>query len=240
MEIKDIISLTHHCLHLCNNLNMDEIVFSSVMDTDTFVTTNTELWTKKFKDNNINCRIKKPGVVKPNERIVVDATSFGQDFGIWEERWKNQAKVICIYNIDKIDKNILTNLIDIHDKMVLSVNKLWVFSDKNLERNIDKLSPELVESLVKGRLRNILVSMLLLQSMCGADLIKLLYQKFNVFISPGQLYPTLHELEKEGLLVYEYNLKSKVYSIKEKEKAEFLLENHARANSILSEMLLKV
>lgn len=239
MEIKEIISSARHTLYLCNELNMEEIVFSSVMDTGTFVTTNTELWEKKFKDNLISCRIKRPGAVEPNERIVVDATSLGQDFKLWEEKWKESPKVICIYTIEKIDSSILKDLVCIHDKMVLSVNKLRMLSDKSLEKEMDTLSPEIVESLVKRELRNILVSLLLSQPMCGSDLVKLLYQKFKVFISPGQLYPMLHELEKEGLLTWEYTVKNKVYRIKEKEKAILRLRNCAKANSLLLEPLLQ-
>lgn len=240
MEITEIMSLAHHCLHLCNNSNLKEIVFSSVMGADVFVTTNTELWEKKFKDSQIYCLVKRPGAVKPSERIVVDATSLGQDFQFWEEKWKKQVQVICVYNIDKIDQAILKDLVDIHDKMILSVNKLRIFSDKNIEKEINDLDQEILESMVKKELRNCLVSLLLIQPMCGTDLVKLLYQKFKVFISPGQLYPTLHELEKEGLLTYECKLKNKVYHIKEKEKAELLLKNHVKANSLLSELLLPV
>lgn len=240
MEINEIISLAHHCLYLCSNLNREEIVFSSVMDTDVFVTTNTQFWEEKFKDNHIDCRIKRPGVVKPGERIVVDATSLGPDCKVLEEKWKKQAQVICIYTIDTIDRSILKDLVEMHDKMVLSVDKLRMLSDKNLEQELSRLNPEMVENLVKKELRNILVSVLLTKPMCGTDLVKLLYQKFKVFISPGQMYPTLHELEKEGLLTYEYEFKNKIYHIKEKEKAELLLKNHAKANSLVRGLLLEV
>ena len=73
--------------------------------------------------------------------------------------------------------------------------------------------------------------------MSGTDLAKILYQKFKVFISPGMMYPTLHELEKNGLLKYEYKLKNKVYSVQEKAHAKLLLKKHVRANSLLSEFL---
>lgn len=238
MDVNQIISLAHHCLHLCNNLNVEETVFSSVMDADVFVTTNTEFWEKKFKENQIDCRIKKPGVVNPKERIVVDGASLKGDFKLWEEKWKKQAQVICIYNIDKIDHSILKGLVDIHDKMILSINKIKILSDKHLEKEMEKLSPELMEDLVKKELKNILLSMLLTKSMCGSDLVKLLYQRFKVFISPGMLYPTLHELEKKGLLKYEYKLKNKVYSIHEKEQVKLLLNEHAKVNTLLSEFLI--
>ena len=239
MVINQIISLAHHCLHLCNNSNIEEVVFSYVIDTDVFVTTDTKFWEKKFKEHDINCRIKRPGVVKQTERIVVDGSSLEKDFEMWEEKWKKQAQVVCVYNIDKLDPDILKSLVNLHDKMLLSVNKVRMLSDKSLEKEIDNFSPEITENLVKRELKNILLSMLLTKSMCGTDLVKLLYQKFKVFISPGMLYPTLHELEKKGLLEYEYKLKNKIYSVKKKEQVEFLLKNHVKVNSLLSEFLIE-
>ncbi len=239
MEINEIISLTHHCLHLCNNSNIEEIVFSYVMEADAFVTANPEFWKKRFELLQINCLIKRPEAVKPNERIVVDGSSLGQDLLLWEKKWEKHAQAVCIYNIDKINQSILKDLVETHDKMILSVNKIRMLSDKNLEKEMNNFNPDLVECLIKKELKNILVSMLLSSPMCGTDLVKLLYQKFNVFVSPGTLYPTLHELEKEGLLEYEYRLKNKIYSIKEKEQAEALLKNHVKANSLLSEFLVQ-
>ena len=239
MEINQLISLAHHCLHLCNNSNIEEIVFSSVMDADVFVTADTEFWEKTFNEHNVNCRIKKPGVVKPEERIVVDGSSLGQELELFEKKWKKQAQVVCIYNIDRLDPGKIKSLVETHDKMILSVNKIRMLSDKSLEKELNNLSPEMADSMVKKELRNILLSLLLSKPMCGTDLVKVLYQKFNVFISPGTMYPALHELEKEGLLRYEYKLKNKMYSIKVKEQAEILLKNHVDASSLLSEMLLR-
>ena len=238
MEINQIFGLAHHCLHLCNNSNMEEIVFSHVMDTDVFVTANSAFWEKKFKEHDINCRIKKPGVVKQTERIVVDGSSLGNDHQLWEDKWKKQAQVVCVYNIDKLDPNILKSLVEIHDKMILSVNKVRMLSDKSLEKEINALNPEIVEGLVKRELNNILLSFILTKPMSGTELVKLLYQKYKVFVSPGMLYPTLHELEKKGLLKYEYKFKSKIYSVQKKEEAELLLKRHAQANSLVLQSLL--
>ena len=237
MVIKQVTSLSNHCLHLCNDSNIEEIVFSYLMDADAFVTNNIEAWKKKFDEKEIECAIKKPDEVKQNMRIVVDGSSLGNDFEKLEERWKKQEKSICIYNIDKIDPSILKDLVIAHNKMLLSVDKIRMLSDKNLEKEIEELNPEIVENLVKRELKNVVLSMLLTRPMSGTDLVKLLYSKFKVFVSPGMLYPTLHELEKKGLLKYEYKLKNKVYSVHEKEQAELLLEKHVKANSLLSEFL---
>ena len=237
MVIKQVTSLSNHCLHLCNDSNIEEIVFSYLMDADAFVTNNIEAWKKKFDEKEIECAIKKPDEVKQNMRIVVDGSSLGNDFEKLEERWKKQEKAICIYNIDKINPSILKDLVIAHNKMLLSVDKIRMLSDKNLEKEIEELNPEIVENLVKRELKNVVLSMLLTRPMSGTDLVKLLYSKFKVFVSPGMLYPTLHELEKKGLLKYEYKLKNKVYSVHEKEQAELLLKKHVKVNSLLSEFL---
>lgn len=233
MLINEIISLSTHCLHLCNNSNIEETVFSYLMNADAFVTNNTAKWKKKFNENEIKCPIKSPNDVKQGERIVVDGSSLGSDFEKWEKKWKKQKKAICIYNIDGLDPSILKSLVSVHDKMILSVNKRMIVSDKHLEKEIDNLSSDIVENLVKRELKNIIISLLLSKPMCGTDLVKLLYKKFKVLISPGMLYPTLHELERSGLLNYEYRLKNKVYSIREKEEAKHLLKRHIKVNSLL-------
>ncbi|MBI2672677.1 PadR family transcriptional regulator, partial [Candidatus Woesearchaeota archaeon] len=124
-------------------------------------------------------------------------------------------------------------------RMILSIDKIRMLSDKNLEGEINNLNPEVVESLVKKELKNILISLLLSKPMCGVDLVKLLYEKFKVFISPGMLYPTLHDLEKEGLISYDYKIKNKIYKVNEKNNAELLLKNHVQVTSLLSKFLVK-
>lgn len=235
MDMGQITSLTNHCLHLCNDSNIEEIVFSYLMDADVFVTSDTEEWKKKFDKNNIKCPIKKPGEVIQKEKIVVDGSSLN-NLEKWEQRWEKQNKVFCVYNIDKLDPSMLKYLVNTHDKMLLSINKMRMLSDRSIEREIDH-NPDIFENLVKRELKNIVLSMLLSEPMCGTDLVKTLYKKFKVFISPGMLYPTLHELEKKGLLKYEYKLKNKVYTVQEKEQATLLLKKHVRANSVLSQFL---
>lgn len=235
MVIKQMTS--NHCLHLCNNHNMEEIVLSYLVDADVFVTNNVEIWEKKLKKYEVKCQINKPEEIGENMKIVVDGASIGSEFKIWEKKWEKQNTVVCIYNIDKIEPSILKDLVNIHSKMSLSTNNIRMFSNKTLEKEIDNLSPNVVEDLVKKELKNIILSLLLSRSMCGTDLVKTIYTKFKVFISPGTLYPVLYELEKNGLLKYEHKLKNKIYSIQEREQAQLLLERHIKINSLLSKFL---
>lgn len=239
MEIDNLLDLTPHCLHLCTNVNIKEMVLSYIMKADVFVTNDVEMWEKRFKENQVNCKIKKPGVVKSNERIVVDGSSLGDDVEMWEKKWKKQSQVVCIYNIDRLNPPLLKELVKVHNRMILSVDKIKMLSDKNLEKEINGLNPEIAEPLVKRELRNIILSMLLSKPMCGIDLVRALYQKFNVFISPGMLYPALHELEESGLLKYEYKFKSKIYHVQKEEEAKDLLKDRNKANSLLSQVLVQ-
>ena len=53
--------------------------------------------------------------------------------------------------------------------------------------------------------------------MCGYDLIKTIFQKYNIFLSQGAVYPLLYKLKDQGILQAEFdqgNMRSKIYSIK--------------------------
>lgn len=235
---KQITSKNYHCLHLCNNANAEEVVFSYLGTADALVTNNIEAWAARLKANNINCLIKKPDEAMHHKSIVVDGSSLGSDFEKWEQNWEKQKRAVCIYNIEELDASVLKHLVNSHDKMLLSVNKIRMVSHKELNKEMEDINPEIVENLVKRDLKNIVLSMLLSNPMCGTDLVKTLYKKFKVFISPGQLYPTLHELEKTGLLKYECKLKNKIYSVQKEEEAKHLLQKHIAANSALSRFLM--
>lgn len=225
-------------MHLCNNANAEDVVFSYLGTADALVSNNAEAWAARLKANNINCLIKKPEDAEHYKSIVVDGSSLGSDFEKWELNWEKQKSAVCVYNIEELDASVLKQLVNSHDKMLLSINKIRMVSHKELNKEMEDINPEIVETLVKRDLKNIVVSLLLSNPMCGTDLVKTLYKKFKVFISPGQLYPTLHELEKTGLLKYECKLKNKIYSVQKQEEAKHLLQKHVAANSALSRFLM--
>jgi DNA-binding PadR family transcriptional regulator len=52
--------------------------------------------------------------------------------------------------------------------------------------------------------------------MCGYDIIKEIFSKYDVFLSQGAVYPILYTLEEEGILRAEYSkgdMRSKNYSL---------------------------
>lgn len=76
------------------------------------------------------------------------------------------------------------------------------------------------EQQVLENIREIVVSMLREQPMCGYDLIKAVYQRYDVVVSQGRVYPLLYSLEMRGVLRSELkgNTQTKVYSVTPKPK----------------------
>jgi len=74
------------------------------------------------------------------------------------------------------------------------------------------------EKFVRENLEEIVLSMLREQPMCGYDLIKIIYQRHDVVVSQGRVYPLLYSLEERGVLRCELKsgTRTKVYSVKEK------------------------
>ena len=199
--INEIIGSTKHCLHLCDNTNFKEIIFTYLLDYDVLITKNTEFWKEEFSKNKINAKIKNPNSKLRKEKVVVDGSSLKNNFLEYEKNLEKLPQVVCVYNLNNLDSSIIKELVASHDKMILSINNIRMLSNKDfdVEKRLENLNPKIVEKLVKKELKNILLGVLLRKPMCGTELVKVVYTKFGVFISPGMIYPALHELKKEGL-----------------------------------------
>lgn len=71
--------------------------------------------------------------------------------------------------------------------------------------------------LIKSNLDILILRALKDRPMCGYDLIKTIFQKYNIFLSQGAVYPLLYKLKDQGILQAEFdqgNMRSKIYSIK--------------------------
>ena len=82
---------------------------------------------------------------------------------------------------------------------------------------------ELDEKFVKQNLERIVLSLLEQQPLCGYDIIKIIFQRFNIPVSHGRVYPLLYSLENRGILKSEIGKggRIKVYLITER-GAEFI------------------
>ena len=77
---------------------------------------------------------------------------------------------------------------------------------------------EINEKFVKNNLECIVLSLLEQQPLCGYDIIKIVFQRFNIPVSHGRVYPLLYSLEGRGVLKSEIGkgARIKVYSITER------------------------
>jgi DNA-binding PadR family transcriptional regulator len=73
-----------------------------------------------------------------------------------------------------------------------------------------------VERIIKTNLEIVILCILRNNPMCGYDIIKLIFEKYDIFLSQGTVYPLLYSLKDQGILQAEFdqgNMRSKIYSI---------------------------
>lgn len=114
-----------------------------------------------------------------------------------------------------------------------------------LEIENPKLNKDIpVEDIVKKHLEVILLSMLIEKSMCGYDLIKNIFSKYNVLISQGTVYPLLYSLKEEGIIkvdAMKSDMRTKRYSVTddEKQNIEKKIDGYIRAEEAILNSLRK-
>jgi DNA-binding PadR family transcriptional regulator len=72
------------------------------------------------------------------------------------------------------------------------------------------------ERLIKSNLDMIVLCLLKDNPMCGHDVIKSVFAKYDTFLSQGTVYPILYSLKNEGVIEVisnPKNMRSKIYSI---------------------------
>ena len=145
--------------------------------------------------------------------------------------------ILCTYDMGKLTPDLVKQLVASHDKLVLTTSDATILAAESLDRA--GLPAESVQRFVKDELENIVLALVLREPMCGTDIIKTIHSKFNVLLSPGTIYPLLHDLEKKGLLKCEYGVKTKTYKPMEgaEEKICAMLEEHVKASRFLSRFL---
>jgi len=73
-----------------------------------------------------------------------------------------------------------------------------------------------VEKIVRINREVFLLSLLLQRNMCGYELIKKIFLKWDVLLSQGTVYPVLYSFEDEGILRAEFgrgDMRTKIYSL---------------------------
>lgn len=73
-----------------------------------------------------------------------------------------------------------------------------------------------IDRTVKANGEIFVLHVLANEPMCGYDVIREIFSRYNVFLSQGNVYPILHSLEGEGILCAMFtknNMRSKLYFI---------------------------
>lgn len=82
------------------------------------------------------------------------------------------------------------------------------------------------ETLLKENLEDVLLMLIALHGEThGKELLSDLTQFFDVQLSPGTMYPCLHELEEEELLSMHSMVRTKEYSIEDEDAARATIEH---------------
>lgn len=87
--------------------------------------------------------------------------------------------------------------------------------------DFSKNNPKYIENIVKNHLELIILKMLYQSPICGYDLLKEIYAKYNVILSQGTVYPMLHSMHKKGIVNIRFqngNMRSKIYSVNQEGK----------------------
>jgi DNA-binding PadR family transcriptional regulator/sulfur relay (sulfurtransferase) DsrF/TusC family protein len=145
--------------------------------------------------------------------------------------------ILCTYDVGELSPDLVKQLVASHDKLVLTTSDTTMLAAESLDRA--GLPAESVQRFVKDELESIVLALVLREPMCGTDIIKTIHNKFNVLLSPGTIYPLLHDLEKKGLLKCEYGIKTKTYRpmAGAEQKIRAMLEEHVKASRFLSRFL---
>ena len=73
-----------------------------------------------------------------------------------------------------------------------------------------------LERIIKTNLEIVILCILRNNPMCGYDLIKAIFEEYDIFLSQGTIYPLLYSLKDQGILQAEFdrdNMRSKIYSV---------------------------
>ncbi|MBU4501098.1 MAG: helix-turn-helix transcriptional regulator [Nanoarchaeota archaeon] len=146
--------------------------------------------------------------------------------------------ILCTFDLSKLNSRRIKELTKEYDKLILTTDSTTVVSSKSLSKK-NFSNKKIVDEFVKKELKTIVLAFLLGKPMCGTDIKKKIFERFNILLSSGTLYPLLHELEEKELLTCHYGVKTKTYEPTNKKKIESILNEHMEAKNFLNDFLQK-
>lgn len=137
---------------------------------------------------------------------------------------------------DSVVGSLAGEATDSPDDSELVIETLTAEENEGIDREIDDLVRSvrgalpidelyLDEALVKNNLDDLLLVLIGLHGEThGKELMSNVARLADVQLSPGTLYPVLHELEEEGYLTMRKKVRTKAYSIADEEAVQAKLE----------------
>lgn len=193
----------------------------------------------KQKFNTPNLKVTQPGSMNriPScKKIIIDGASLKEEkeFTESENKVTLGQSVLCTFDVSKLRSEKIKELVGKYDKLILTTDDTTMVSSKSL---VNLSNKSIIDDFVKKELKMIVLAFLLGNPMCGTDIKKKIFEKFNILLSSGTLYPLLHELEEKKLLTCRYGIKTKTYEPTDKKTVESMLNEHIEAKNILNNFL---
>lgn len=178
--------------------------------------------------------------IQDYKTVVIDGTSVAeeQEFTECVNNSKLGQTILCTFDVSKLSPEKIKELVEKHDKLILTTDGTTIVSAKSFSRK-DLSKNDLVDEFVKKELKTLVLALLLGKPMCGTDIKKKIFEKFNILLSSGTLYPLLHELEEKKLLTCRYGVKTKTYEPVNKKNVESMLNEHLEIKNFLNSFLQK-
>lgn len=178
------------------------------------------------RNNILNCK-----------KVLIDGASIREeDLAECEKQLTLGQSVLCTFDISKLVPEKIRELAEKHEKLILTTDSTILVSSKSLLEK-DFSNKQIINEFVKKELKIIVLALLLGNPMCGTDIKKKIFEKFNILLSSGTLYPLLHELEEQKLLTCRYGIKTKTYEPTDKKKIEATLREHIEVKDLLNNFL---
>lgn len=153
-----------------------------------------------------------------------------------KDNMKN-CSILSTYDVSKLNPNEIKNLVEHHDKLIMTTDSRTVVSSKSSSFKNLNIDNKLIDEFVKKELRTIVLALITKEPMCGREIQMEIYKKFNILLSAGTLYPLLHSLEKTGLAKCTATIKTKVYSVIKEKEVRKILNEHIQIKNFLNNFL---
>ena len=137
-----------------------------------------------------------------------------------------EAAFLTCLDAASADPETLQGFLRLHTLLVVSSEGTKSIASpvvvKGGKRDVEVVSAEVAEGVVKKYLDVLVLSILSQRPMHGYNIIKEIFRRSGVLVSQGMLYPLLHSMERQGLLrpVVERSGRGKVYALTEEGRAE--------------------